>query len=214
MAIVTELVVDQFGAFVRKHQGRLQVIVKEEKVAEAPLMHLQRVIVSGRGVSLSSDLIAACCEEGIPIHFLDSHGHPYAALYSAGLTGTVLSRREQLAAYLDQRGVEVGRALAHAKIANQAAFLRYVAKYRQETVAFHRRPGGALLLARAARDCARRVRLARSHRPGCPGPHQRGPQLWLRHPVWAGRARSAVGRAGPLFRVRPYRPAGQTFPGL
>ena len=132
MAIVTELLVDQFGAFVRKYQGRLQVIVKNEKVAEAPVMHLQRLIISGRGVSLSSDLVAACCEEGIPIHFLDSHGRPYAALYSPGLTGTVLSRREQLAAYLDQRGVEVGRALAHAKIANQAALLRYMAKYRQE----------------------------------------------------------------------------------
>lgn len=132
MAIVRDLIIDAYGAFVGKHRGRLYVTVKGGKQAEAPLMHLQRVIVTGRGVSLSSDVIAACCREGIPIHFLDSRGRPYAGLYSAGLTGTVLSRREQLAAYLDERGVSLGRKLAWAKIANQAALLRYMAKYRKE----------------------------------------------------------------------------------
>ena len=132
MPIVTDLIVDQFGAFVSKHQGRLRVTQKERTLAEAPIMHLQRIVITGRGVGLSSDVIAACCQQGIPIHFLDSRGQPYAGLYSAGLTGTVLSRREQLAAYLDQRGLEVGRALAHAKIGNQAALLRYIAKYRKE----------------------------------------------------------------------------------
>ena len=132
MPIVTDLIVDQFGAFVSKHQGRLRVTQKERTLAEAPIMHLQRIVITGRGVGLSSDVIAACCQQGIPIHFLDSRGQPYAGLYSAGLTGTVLSRREQLAAYLDRRGLEVGRALAHAKIGNQAALLRYIAKYRKE----------------------------------------------------------------------------------
>ncbi len=132
MAIVTELVVDQYGAFLSKHQGRLRVTVKDERLAEAPIMHLRQIVITGRGVSLSSDVIAACCEEGIPIHFLSSRGQPVAGLYSAGLTGTVLTRREQLAAYLDARGVQVGCALARAKIANQAALLRYVAKYRKE----------------------------------------------------------------------------------
>jgi len=133
MAIVRDLIVDQFGVFISKHQGRLRVSKKDERLVEAPLMHLQRVTIIGRGVSLSSDVIRACCREGIPIHFLDSRGQPYAGLYSSGLTGTVLSRREQLAAYLDQRGLDVGKALARAKIANQAAFLRYAAKYRKET---------------------------------------------------------------------------------
>jgi len=132
MAIVRDLVVDQYGAFLSKHQGRLRVTRKDEKLAEAPLMHLQRVLILGHGVSLSSDTIQACCLEGIPIHFLDSRGQPYAGLYSSGLTGTVLSRRAQLAAYLDHRGLDVAKALAWGKIANQAAFLRYAAKYRKD----------------------------------------------------------------------------------
>jgi len=132
MTVITELVVDQYGAHLSKHQGRLRVGKKEELLAEAPFLHLEQVLIIGRGISLSSDVIEACCQEGIPIYLLDYRGQPYASLYSAGLTGTVLSRREQLAAYLDERGLAVARAVAEAKIANQAAFLRYMAKYRQK----------------------------------------------------------------------------------
>jgi len=132
MPIVHELIVEQYGAFVSKHQGRLRVTLKSEKVAEAPLMHLQQVIIAARGVSLSSNVIAACCEAGIPIHFVDSRGEPFAGLYSPGLTGTVLTRREQLLAYRDVRGLAISCALARAKILSQAALLRYTARYRQE----------------------------------------------------------------------------------
>jgi CRISPR-associated protein Cas1 len=84
-------------------------------------------------VALSADAVEACSREGIPIHFLDSRGKHYAALYSAGLTGTVLTRREQLLAYTDRRGLTLAKAFAAGKIQNQAGFLRYAAKYRKET---------------------------------------------------------------------------------
>jgi len=131
------LIVDQYGAFVGKHSGRLRVTRqkdgKTEKLVEAPILHLEGVLITGRGISLSADAVEACSREGIPIHFLDSLGRPYATLYSAGLTGTVLTRREQLLAYTDQRGLKLAKAFAAGKIQNQAGFLRYVAKYRQET---------------------------------------------------------------------------------
>lgn len=133
MPIVRELVVDAFGAFVSKHSGRLRVTKQKERLAEAPLIHLEHVLLAGRGVSLSADAVAACCELGIPIHFLDSRGRPYAALYSAGLTGTVLTRREQLRAYGDERGVQLAIGFATGKITNQSGFLRYAAKYREQT---------------------------------------------------------------------------------
>ena len=137
MAIIQHLIVDQYGSFVRKHSGRLRVTRKKDgktqKLAEAALIHLQAVVVTGRGVGLSSDAVEACSQEGIPIYFLDSRGKHYAALYSAGLTGTVLTRREQLLAYADQRGLALAKAFAAGKVQNQAGFLRYAAKYRQES---------------------------------------------------------------------------------
>lgn len=137
MAIVQHLIVDEYGSFVGKYSGRLRVTRKKEgqteKLVEAPLMHLEGVLVTGRGVALSADAVEACSREGIPIHFLDGRGKHYAALYSAGLTGTVLTRREQLLAYTDRRGLTLARAFAAGKIQNQAGFLRYAAKYRKES---------------------------------------------------------------------------------
>lgn len=138
MAIISHLIVDEYGAFVGKHSARLQVMrsgggtPSERLVEEAPLLHLDGVLISGRGVSLSADAVQACSKDGIPIHFVDWRGRPYAALYSAGLTGTVLTRRAQLAAYEDERGLTLGLAFARGKIENQASFLRYTAKYRKE----------------------------------------------------------------------------------
>jgi len=132
MPVVRQLVISEYGAFVGKHQGRLRVSRDGEVLAEAPLLHLEEVLVIGTRVSLSADAVRACCTAGIPIHFLDPAGRPYAALYAAGLTGTVLTRREQLLAYRDRRGVELAVAFARGKITNQANFLRYTAKYREE----------------------------------------------------------------------------------
>lgn len=132
MPIVRHLIVEQYGAFLGKHHGRLRVSRDGDVLAEAPLLHLEQVLILGTGVALSADAVEACCTAGIPIHFLDPDGRPYAALYSAGLTGTVLTRREQLLAYRDRRGVELALAFARGKITNQSNFLRYLARYREE----------------------------------------------------------------------------------
>lgn len=146
MAIIHHLIVDEFGVHIGKHSERLQVMrigegaPSERMVQEAPLLHLEMVVITGKGISLSADAIEACTERGIPIFFLDSLGRPYAALYSAGLAGTVLTRRAQLAALaadLDgetygRRGVQVALAFAEGKIRNQANLLRYMGKYRKE----------------------------------------------------------------------------------
>ncbi len=146
MPVIRNLVVDEFGVHVGKHSERLQVMrlgegtPSERMVSQAPLLHLESVVITGRGVSLSADAIAACTERGIPIFFLDSMGRHYAALYSAGLTGTVMTRRAQLAAVgadldaeaLARRGVAAALAFAEGKIRNQANLLRYMGKYRKE----------------------------------------------------------------------------------
>ena len=135
MAIIKHLIIDQFGTHVGKYSGRLRVtrIKTNEKVAEAPLIHLDAVIIASRGVSISADAVRECAERGIPIHFISSTGHPYASLYSSQLTGTIATRRAQLSAYEDERGVVVARAMALGKVLNQVNVLRYLSKNRKET---------------------------------------------------------------------------------
>lgn len=88
------LVVEEFGAYVGRHSQRLRVTVKGEVRAESPLIYLRQVIVKSRGVSVSSDVVMACAERGIPIHFVSGAGlSAGAALYTAALTGTVKIRR-------------------------------------------------------------------------------------------------------------------------
>jgi len=132
MAIVEHLLVDTFGAFVGKHSERLFVSKGKETLAQAPLLHLKDVTVASTGVSISADAIKECCERGIPIFFTDSGEH-FASLYSPGLVGTVITRRAQFAAYHDGRGSQVALRIAAAKINNQVATLKYVAKSRKET---------------------------------------------------------------------------------
>lgn len=96
---------------------------------ELPFFRISEIIITGGGVALSSDLIEECCERGIRLAFLTSSGRPFAMLASPMLTATVLTRREQFAAYGDHRGVEFAKAVVRGKLGNQAALLKYFGKY-------------------------------------------------------------------------------------
>lgn len=133
MPIIQQLFADQFGSHIGKYQGRLKITKHKEILAQAPILHLEAVTIANNGISISADAIRACTENGIPIHFLSGNGKPYASLYSAGLTGTVLTRRAQLTAYNNIHGLKLALAFAGGKIENQATLLKYVAKYRKET---------------------------------------------------------------------------------
>jgi CRISPR-associated protein Cas1 len=128
-----DLIVEGHGTFVGKHQGRLQVSREGKVVTEAPIIHLEQVLIVENGVSISSDAICVCAEEGIPIHFVSALGQVHAGMYSAGLTGTVLTRRAQLAAYQTPLGCALAIAYVRAKLANSVNLLRYMGKYRKET---------------------------------------------------------------------------------
>lgn len=133
MAIVDHLIADTFGTHIGKYSERLKVTQKGKVLMQAPLMHLATVSVLSRGVSISADALEACCERGIPIYFLNAIGHPYASVYASGLAGTVITRREQMRAFDDERGIYLALAFAAGKIQNQAITLKYLARSRKDT---------------------------------------------------------------------------------
>lgn len=129
---MTELIVDQHGCFLGKHSERLRVTQKGQLLLEQPLLDLDRVLVLGRGVGISSDVIRECAERGVPISFVSGSRGAYAQIVGPGLGATVRTRREQLLAYTDARGVEVAQAFVAAKLQNQANLLKYLAKNRRD----------------------------------------------------------------------------------
>jgi len=131
--IIENLVVDEFGSFIGKYQGRLKVTCNGKTLTQAPIMHLRSIYIHGRGISVSSDVLEACCQEGIPIFYLDSLGRSYASVYSAGLGATIKTRREQLFAIQDERGIHIALNMIAGKIHNQAVTLKYFAKNRKES---------------------------------------------------------------------------------
>ncbi len=128
-----QLIIDKYGVFLGKHSERLKIYFKGDVIEEKPFADFEHLIVASSGITLSSDVIESCAERGIPISFLSWSGRPYARLMSPDVVGTVKTRREQLMAYLDQRGVVLSRAFTTGKLENQAALLKYMAKYRKDT---------------------------------------------------------------------------------
>jgi len=124
-----QLIIAGFGMFLAKKSERLQVKTGKKALHEFPLFRISEVVIASRGVSLSSDLIKEFCERGIRLSFVESSGRPYAMLSSPILNATVESRRQQLLAYNDARGLEFARLVVRGKIRNQRHLLLYFGKY-------------------------------------------------------------------------------------
>ncbi len=126
------LIVNNYGSFIGKKSERLVIRENGKVVQEVPFFDLSQVTVTTGGASLSSDAIKMCMEYGVQINFLSGNGQPYAKISSPQLTATVQTRREQLMAYLDQRGVALARIFVAGKIKNQINTLKYFSKHRKE----------------------------------------------------------------------------------
>jgi CRISP-associated protein Cas1 len=129
MEDAAQLILSGFGIYLGKKSERLQIKIQGKVAYEFPFFRLSEVVVASRGVSLSSDLLKEFCEYGIRLTFVEHSGRPYAMLSSPILTATVATRREQLMAYHDERGLEISKLTVRGKIRNQRHLLLYCGKY-------------------------------------------------------------------------------------
>jgi len=137
---LAQVILSGYGIYLGKKSERLQIKVAGKVAKDAngstyefPFFRLSEVVIASRGVSFSSDLLEEFCERGIRLSFLDYAGRPYAMLSSPTLTATVESRREQLKAFDDARGLEFARAVVRGKIRNQRHLLLYCGKYLRQS---------------------------------------------------------------------------------
>jgi CRISPR-associated protein Cas1 len=121
-----------YGSALGKTSERF-VVKKEGKVIEEkPFFRVSEIVVPSRGVTVSASAIYEAVARGIRISFLGPTGTPYAMLSSSALVATVETRRQQLAALDDWRGLEFARSVVVGKIKNQARLLKYFDKYESE----------------------------------------------------------------------------------
>jgi CRISPR-associated protein Cas1 len=126
-----ELLVTNYGSFLGKKSERLILKENGKVVNEIPFHDLEQVIIDTPGASLSTDVIRECVEHGVQISFLTPSGKPFARLVSPYLTGTVITRRQQLMAFCDERSVSLAKLFIKGKLKNQVNVLKYFAKYRK-----------------------------------------------------------------------------------
>jgi len=128
MTIIEDLTVSDYGAFVGVKGRRLQVSIPEQATITASIMHLRSVTILSRAVSISASALSACCEAGIPIHFIDPVEGHYASVLSPSLTTVVTSRRCQIMAMEGELGIEIAKQIAIGKVQSQIVNLRYLAR--------------------------------------------------------------------------------------
>lgn len=122
------LSVVNMGSFIGKKSERLIVREKDNIILEEPFFRIREVVISKRGISLSSDVIAEAVSSGISLYFMDQSGKPYAMLSSPMMSGVISTRRQQILAYYDSRSVQAAKILTIGKVVNQANLLRYFVK--------------------------------------------------------------------------------------
>jgi CRISP-associated protein Cas1 len=145
-----QLVINTFGARLRRRGDRFLVKAKERELAVSA--HKVQSILITTGVSLTSDALQLAAEHNVDVVFLDRTGEPYGRVWQHRMGSTAAIRRRQLEAAEGPEGLELVRAWVEAKVRNQLEFLDELAG---------RRPGEEETFRAAQaglRDCLERLR--------------------------------------------------------
>jgi len=117
------LIISNYGVKVAIEKGVLKVVNGKEKLS-VNLVDLEQIIVATSGVSITSKAVRAIIEHGVDLVFLNHRGEPIGRVYPPFINRTVNTRRKQYLAYFMGKGVEIAKAIAEAKIRNQAGLLK------------------------------------------------------------------------------------------
>lgn len=119
------LYVREQGARLGKLEERLIVTRGSDKLLDLPAIKVDRVVVMGKGVQVSTAVLHFLAEKGVPIIFTNRSGTNFKAVVNRGPSGNGALRLAQ-ARLMDNpgRAIEIVRAVVFGKLANQSALLR------------------------------------------------------------------------------------------
>ena len=124
------LIVDDWKTFIGKKENRFE-LVREDGKEEYCADDVSQIIISAAS-SISIGAIKLAMEKGIDIVLMRRRGEAAGRIYPCKLGGTTLTRKCQLEAYFSQKGMSLAKKFIEAKILNQAAVLKSLAKARQD----------------------------------------------------------------------------------
>ena len=105
---------------------------KKVEIFRMPIADLTLVYLEGKGIALSADLTMRLCEQDIPVVFAPLVGIP-AAIAQPVESARSHVRQQQVLRKNDPDILMIGLKMLGAKVGNQAAVLKYFARYRKRT---------------------------------------------------------------------------------
>ncbi|MBD3213211.1 MAG: CRISPR-associated endonuclease Cas1 [Candidatus Lokiarchaeota archaeon] len=124
-----DLILETPATRISKRKDMLKVSVPDRDQVEVPLREVESIIV-GNGVQITSQALKALSSYAINIVYT-SLGTPYGIFTPFANVGTVFTRRQQILAYEDHRGLHIASQIAYATIENKRRLLKYFAKNRK-----------------------------------------------------------------------------------
>ena len=125
------LYVSQFGAYLGMSKNSIIVKLKGKVVAKIPKRLCEHIIIAGKAISISSNMIYLCVKEGIAIDFVDGRDKPFASILSPKSAYPKMALR-QLELIKNNKSLDLAKKFIYAKAKNQLNYLKYLDKYHQE----------------------------------------------------------------------------------
>ncbi|PAV27548.1 CRISPR-associated endonuclease Cas1 [Tamilnaduibacter salinus] len=123
------LVLADYGRQIGVTGNRVVVREGDKTLGEYPLRRLRSITLAKQGVGLSSNLVLACANNGISLHFHDFRDQPVVSLHGSQSHAVPKVRRDQFAFSESPQAREWSREVIVGKLRNQRATLLYFGKY-------------------------------------------------------------------------------------
>lgn len=121
------LLVNKPGMFIGLTSRGVTILQKGKVVAQHHPDNLSQIVITGQGVSMSSNLVGFCMNRKIPIDFFDPQGtHLGSIISSKYMQNSLWSKQAGADAFL-KNSIALG--IIEGKIKNQHALLKYFNKY-------------------------------------------------------------------------------------
>ena len=121
------LLINKPGMFIGLTNRGITISQKGKVVAQHHPDNLSQIVITGQGVSMSSNLVGFCMNRKIPIDFFDAQGTHLGSVISSKYMQNTLWAKQAGADDLVKNTIALG--IIEGKIKNQHALLKYFNKY-------------------------------------------------------------------------------------
>ena len=121
------LLVDKPGVFIGMTSRGVSISEKGKVIAQHHADNLSHVVITGKGVSMSSNFVNYCMERKIPVDFFDHHGKHIGTILTPKFVQTNLWAKQSTAGKELKNSISLG--IIEGKLRNQHALLKYFNKY-------------------------------------------------------------------------------------